>query len=102
MLAASNTLVLSGNYTFDDTNHNGISDAWEQYYFGKISTSRTQYTDTDGDGMTDYAEFIAVTNPANATSKLAFFPGSPDKRRRPTPMGRNPRPTLPNRNLDKP
>ncbi len=74
MLTASNTLVLSGDYTFDDTNHNGISDAWEQFYFGSVSTNRTQYTDTDGDGMTDYAEFIAGTNPTNATSKLAFFP----------------------------
>jgi hypothetical protein len=73
-LAASSTLVFSGDYTFPDTNHNGMSDLWEQYYFGNVSTNRTTTTDTDHDGMSDYAEFIAGTNPNDATSKLVFFP----------------------------
>jgi Bacterial TSP3 repeat len=53
-------------------NHNGISDAWEMDYFGAVTTNRTQLTDTDGDGMSDYAEFIAGTNPTNAASRFYF------------------------------
>jgi hypothetical protein len=73
MLTAGGTVNFSGNYTFLDVNHNGISDAWEMAYFGSVTTNRTQLTDTDGDGMSDYAEFIAGTNPTNAASKLVFL-----------------------------
>ena len=66
-------LALSGVYDFIDANHNGISDAWEKYYFGSAPASRTQFTDSDGDGMSDYAEFIAGTNPTNPASKLIFL-----------------------------
>jgi hypothetical protein len=72
-LATAGTLTFTGNYTFIDANHNGISDAWEKFYFGSVSTNRTQFTDSDGDGMSDYAEFIAGTNPTNAASKLVFL-----------------------------
>ncbi len=76
-LGSTRTLTFSGNYTFSDVNQNGISDAWEQYYFGSVSTNRTQQTDSDGDGMSDYAEFIAGTNPTNAASKLIFLAAKP-------------------------
>jgi len=72
-LAAGGTVNFTGNYTFMDANHNGISDAWENYYFGETGTNRTQLADTDGDGMPDYAEFIAGTNPTNAASKFVFL-----------------------------
>jgi len=62
----------TGNYTFADLNSNGISDAWEEAFFGSVTTNRTASTDTDGDGMTDYAEFIAGTNPTNAASRFYF------------------------------
>jgi len=71
-LAQGGTLVFTGTYTFDDVNNNGISDAWEQSYFGTVSPTRTALTDTDGDGMTDVAEFLAGTNPTNAASNLHF------------------------------
>jgi hypothetical protein len=69
-LASGALLTFQGNYTFDDANHNGMSDAWESAYFGSVSPARTASTDTDGDRMTDLAEFIAGTNPTNAASKL--------------------------------
>jgi subtilisin family serine protease len=71
-LAAGATLNLNGNYDFPDVNNNGISDAWEAEKFGSVVTNRTQLTDTDHDGMTDYAEFIAGTDPTNAASRLYF------------------------------
>jgi hypothetical protein len=72
-LANGTTLTFTGDYTFIDVNSNHISDAWEKYYFGSVSPTRTQSTDSDGDGMSDYAEFIAGTDPTNSASKLVFF-----------------------------
>ena len=75
-LVAGGTLTFAGNYTFLDANHNGISDAWEMDDFGSATTNRTRLTDTDHDGMTDYAEFIAGTNPTNAASRFYFTGGA--------------------------
>jgi hypothetical protein len=69
-LPPGGTILLQGNYKFPDANTNGISDLWETNYFGTVSPTRTQLTDTDGDGMTDYAEFIAGTNPNDSQSNL--------------------------------
>jgi hypothetical protein len=69
-LQVNTTVLFNDNYTFTDANTNGISDAWEQQYFGSVSPTRTRFTDTDHDGSTDYAEFIAGTNPNAATSFL--------------------------------
>ena len=71
-LTAGGTLTFNGTYTFPDVNSNGISDLFEQYYFGTVSTNRTKSTDTDKDGMSDYAEFIAGTDPTNPDSNLRF------------------------------
>jgi len=62
-LAPGGMLSLQGTYTFADVNSNGIPDPWEMQFFGTVATNRTKFTDTDGDGMTDYAEFIAGTDP---------------------------------------
>ncbi len=64
-LTAGATNIFPGNYTFTDANTNGISDAWELARFGSVSLSRTATTDTDGDAASDYAEFIAGTDPNN-------------------------------------
>jgi hypothetical protein len=92
-LESGQTLVFTGQYTFPDTNQNGLSDVWEQEFFGVVSPGYTGAGDTDNDGMSDADEFMAGTNPTNALSRLAF-----------TPPGRNPDrsvqitwPTLPGR-----
>src|SRR5208282_3570938 len=72
-LLSTNTLAFTGTYTFPDVNSNGMSDLYEVYYFGSVSSNRTRFTDTDGDGMSDYAEFIAGTDPTNAASYLRFL-----------------------------
>lgn len=64
-LAPGGSILFQGNYTFPDANQNGISDLWEARYFGAVSPNRTRATDTDGDGVTDYAEFIAGTDPGS-------------------------------------
>ena len=72
-LTAGGTVNFTGNYSFIDVNHNGISDAWEMDYFGSVTTNRTQFTDSDGSGMSDYGKFIAGLNPTNAASKFVFL-----------------------------
>ena len=72
-LTNGGTLNFTGTYDSLDINRNDITDSWERYYFGTATTNRTQFTDSDGDGMSDYAEFMAGTNPTNAASKLAFL-----------------------------
>lgn len=51
-----------------DTDFDGIPDAWEMQFFGKLS--HNSLTDSDGDGFNDQAEYIADTNPTNNLSYL--------------------------------
>ncbi len=62
-LSAGGQIVFVGNYTFADANSNGISDSWELANFGDVSVARSAKSDTDNDGMSDLAEFIAGTDP---------------------------------------
>jgi hypothetical protein len=65
-LSPGGTLQFTGLYTFPDANGNGISDLWEAAFGNPTGT------DTDHDGMSNYAEFIAGTNPTNSASRLAM------------------------------
>ncbi len=64
-LVSGGTINFTGNYTFTDVNSNGIPDAYEAQQFGGVSSQRKATTDTDGDGLSDLAEFIAGTDPNN-------------------------------------
>ncbi|MDB6036740.1 MAG: Fibronectin type domain protein, partial [Verrucomicrobiales bacterium] len=74
-LSLSNQIIYwVGVYSFPDANLNGISDLWEQEHFGSVSPTRTRSSDTDGDGMSDYGEFIAGTDPNDSQSRLHISP----------------------------
>jgi hypothetical protein len=65
LLAPGSNVIFHGNYSFTDANSNNIPDPWEVTFFGGALSNRTVLTDTDKDGMSDYAEFIAGTDPNN-------------------------------------
>lgn len=52
-----------------DSNGNGIPDTWETAYFGS-ATGANRELDSDGDGMKNWEEYVAGTNPTNAASYL--------------------------------
>lgn len=64
-LVAGGSITFTGNYTFIDANTNGIPDAYETEKFGALDFNRTATTDTDRDGLSDWGEFVAGTDPAN-------------------------------------
>ncbi|MGV3772195.1 MAG: S8 family serine peptidase [Verrucomicrobiales bacterium] len=70
-LASGQTLAVSGVYGFTDENKNGMSDEWEQEFFQEVSSARSISSDTDGDGFTDHAEFLAGTNPNDVEQYFA-------------------------------
>jgi len=51
-----------------DTDHDGLPDAWEVQYFGNLA--QTPWDDFDGDGVSNYDEYIDGTDPTDPTSLL--------------------------------
>lgn len=52
-----------------DSNGNGLPDEWENTYFGS-PTGANRDVDSDGDGMKNWEEYTAGTNPTDAASYL--------------------------------
>jgi len=73
-LASLGAITFQGNYAMADANNNDMADSWEQHHFGNVSPGRTRFTDSDSDGFTDYAEFIAGTDPSQPNSTLQLAP----------------------------
>jgi GH25 family lysozyme M1 (1,4-beta-N-acetylmuramidase) len=52
--------------TLPDLDGNGLPDTWELQYFGHMGVDPD--ADADGDGVSNYQEYLAGTNPTNAAS----------------------------------
>ena len=68
-------LITVGNRTTSSW-HDGIPDTWRLLYFGTVSNALSAAgADPDGDGASNWQEFVAGTNPLDATSVFQFLPG---------------------------
>ncbi len=69
-------LITVGNRTGSSW-HDGIPDTWRLLYFGTISNALSAANaDPDGDGASNWQEYIAGTDPLDATSVFQFLPAS--------------------------
>jgi hypothetical protein len=57
----------------NDTDHNGIDDTWEMLYFGHLLGAAGAALDADGDGLSNYAEYLAGTDPTEPGSALRIL-----------------------------
>ena len=64
-------ISIAGGGGFEDTDNDGISDEYELEHFGSI-TGGAPNEDPDGDGQNNLAEFLALTDPNDATSFLTI------------------------------
>lgn len=55
-----------------DDNKNNIPDEWERYFFQDLLDTKKLAEDSDGDGLCNYDEFFAGTDPLNALSNLSL------------------------------
>lgn len=71
-LSATSTVA---RFTFDGSNLDAFH-AWLASY-GLPSDGSADYLDSDGDGMSNWQEFVAGTNPTNSASVFRILSGTP-------------------------
>jgi large subunit ribosomal protein L40e len=72
LAASGNNLLVTD--LVGDTDSDGVKDWWAMQYFSARSVDKE--TDSDVDGMSNYAEFIAGTDPTLIGSRLALTAGA--------------------------
>lgn len=66
------SVSFEGIYTMIDDNKNNIPDEWERYFFQDLLDTKKLAEDSDGDGLCNYDEFFAGTDPLNTLSNLSL------------------------------
>ena len=66
---ANNTLVLA-NYVWADNDRDGMADTWELAHGFNPADPLDALLDTDGDGQSNLAEYLAETDPRDPASAL--------------------------------
>jgi hypothetical protein len=79
-LALFKSTVQDGLITVEDRSGSswgdGISDSWRLRWFGTVSNALSAAcADPDGDGASNWAEYVAGTNPLDSTSVFQLLPG---------------------------
>jgi len=79
-LALFHATVQDGLITVGDRSgsswHDGIPDSWRLLWFGSVSNALSAANaDPDGDGASNWEEYVAGTNPLDATSVFQLLPG---------------------------
>jgi hypothetical protein len=67
---------VTGFSTHVDSDGDGMPDDWEQYYFGLNGTNPND--DSDGDGVSNYGEYVTGTNPTDPTDHFGPMTASSD------------------------
>jgi hypothetical protein len=65
--STSDTVTITRQTGITDADSDGMPDAWEQKYFNN-PTGASAGVDSDFDGVDNWEEFVADTNPTNASS----------------------------------
>jgi sugar lactone lactonase YvrE len=81
-IALFHTTIQDGLITVGDRTgsswNDGIPDTWRLLYFGTVSNALSAANaDPDGDGASNWEEYVAGTNPLDATSVFKFQPATP-------------------------
>ena len=66
------SISFEGIYTMIDENKNDIPDEWEKYFFQDLLDIEMLTEDSDGDGLCNYDEVFAGTDPLNSLSNLSL------------------------------
>jgi hypothetical protein len=80
-IALFHTTIQDGLVTLSDRSgsswNDGIPDAWRLLYFGSVSNALSAANlDPDGDGASNWQEYVAGTNPLDATSVFQLMAGA--------------------------